>query len=171
MNLWCIFKNTSFLLPSIKKVSQPVSNKHPLWLDCNFFQWKQPGNFGKMHVPGLKVDNRQKGFGYLTYQIAKKLAKTVGLVSNFLGANLNVILAKDSHLSTRKAKSHNKLKYIRYVKTHEFIKILRKKLTDHLWRMLENQLIILIAQLVKNPPAMQDTPVWFLGWEDLLEKR
>ena len=28
----------------------------------------------------------------------------------------------------------------------------------------------LIAQLVKNPPAMQETPVRFLGWEDLQEK-
>ena len=28
----------------------------------------------------------------------------------------------------------------------------------------------LIAQLVKNPPAVQETPVLFLGWEDLLEK-
>ena len=28
----------------------------------------------------------------------------------------------------------------------------------------------LIAQLVKNPPAMQETLVQFLGWEDLLEK-
>ena len=28
----------------------------------------------------------------------------------------------------------------------------------------------LIAQLVKNLPAMQDTPVQFLGREDLLEK-
>ena len=28
----------------------------------------------------------------------------------------------------------------------------------------------LIAQLVKNPPAMQETPVWFLGWEDPLKK-
>ena len=28
----------------------------------------------------------------------------------------------------------------------------------------------LIAQLVKNLPAMQETPVWFLGQEDLLEK-
>ena len=28
----------------------------------------------------------------------------------------------------------------------------------------------LVAQLVKNLPAMQETPVWFLGWEDLLEK-
>ena len=28
----------------------------------------------------------------------------------------------------------------------------------------------LIAQLVKNPPAMQGTQVRFLGWEDLLEK-
>ena len=28
----------------------------------------------------------------------------------------------------------------------------------------------LIAHLVKNPPAMQETLVWFLGQEDLLEK-
>ena len=28
----------------------------------------------------------------------------------------------------------------------------------------------LIAQLVKNPPAMQETLVWFLGQEDPLEK-
>ena len=28
----------------------------------------------------------------------------------------------------------------------------------------------LIAQLVKNPPALQETPVQFLGQEDPLEK-
>ena len=28
----------------------------------------------------------------------------------------------------------------------------------------------LVAQLVKNPPAMQETPVLFLGQEDALEK-
>ena len=28
----------------------------------------------------------------------------------------------------------------------------------------------LVAQQVKNLPAMQETPVWFLGWEDLLKK-
>ena len=28
----------------------------------------------------------------------------------------------------------------------------------------------LIAQLVKNPPAVQETPVQLLGWEDPLEK-
>ena len=28
----------------------------------------------------------------------------------------------------------------------------------------------LIAQVVKNPPAMQETPVVILGQEDLLEK-
>ena len=27
-----------------------------------------------------------------------------------------------------------------------------------------------VAQLVKNPPAMQESPVRFLGWEDPLEK-
>ena len=28
----------------------------------------------------------------------------------------------------------------------------------------------LLAQLINNPPAMQETPVRFLGQEDLLEK-
>ena len=28
----------------------------------------------------------------------------------------------------------------------------------------------LVAQLVKNPPAMQETKVSYLGWEDLLEE-
>ena len=28
----------------------------------------------------------------------------------------------------------------------------------------------LIAQLIKNPPTMQETLVQFLGWEDALEK-
>ena len=32
------------------------------------------------------------------------------------------------------------------------------------------QLVSFIAQLVKNLPAMQETPVGFLGWEDPLEK-
>ena len=30
--------------------------------------------------------------------------------------------------------------------------------------------ISLVAQLVKNLPAMQETPVWFLGWEDSLRE-
>ena len=28
----------------------------------------------------------------------------------------------------------------------------------------------LVAQMVKNRPAMQETQVWSLGWEDILEK-
>ena len=31
--------------------------------------------------------------------------------------------------------------------------------------------IIIIKKKKKNLPAMQETPVRFLGWEDLLEKR
>ena len=30
--------------------------------------------------------------------------------------------------------------------------------------------VSLVAHLVKNPPAMRETWVWFLGWEDPLEK-
>ena len=29
----------------------------------------------------------------------------------------------------------------------------------------------LVAQLVKNPPVVQETWIWSLGWEDPLEKR
>ena len=29
----------------------------------------------------------------------------------------------------------------------------------------------MVAQMIKNLPAMQETEVWSLGWEDLLEKR
>ena len=30
--------------------------------------------------------------------------------------------------------------------------------------------VLLVAQTVKNPPAMRETWVWFLGWEDPLEE-
>ena len=33
-----------------------------------------------------------------------------------------------------------------------------------------NVLTFLVAQMVKNPPAMQETPVRFLGQADSLEK-
>ena len=33
-----------------------------------------------------------------------------------------------------------------------------------------NEVASLVAQLVKNPPAMQETWVQSLGWEDPLEK-
>ena len=40
----------------------------------------------------------------------------------------------------------------------------------HFFKMLLKKRASLIAQLVKNPPAMQETLVQFLGQEDLLEK-
>ena len=39
-----------------------------------------------------------------------------------------------------------------------------------LFRKARGHRASLVAQLVKNPPAMQETPVQFLGQEDLLEK-
>ena len=36
---------------------------------------------------------------------------------------------------------------------------------------LQYSWISLVAQLVKNPPALQETWVQSLGWEDPLEKR
>ena len=36
--------------------------------------------------------------------------------------------------------------------------------------LFQYSLAFLVSQLVKNLPAMQETPVRFLGWEDPLEK-
>ena len=38
------------------------------------------------------------------------------------------------------------------------------------WRPLNLSRASLVAQLIKNLPAMQETPVQFLGLEDPLEK-
>ena len=35
---------------------------------------------------------------------------------------------------------------------------------------LQNSWAFLVAQLIKNPPAMRETWVRSLGWEDLMEK-
>ena len=40
---------------------------------------------------------------------------------------------------------------------------MREKFCNHVWTSL-------VAQLVKNPPAMWETGVRSLGWEDALEK-
>ena len=36
--------------------------------------------------------------------------------------------------------------------------------------VLDSYRVSLVAQIVKNPPAMQETRVQSLGWEDTLEK-
>ena len=41
-------------------------------------------------------------------------------------------------------------------------------LSHHLENTVKCNFALVEAQLVKNP-AMQETPVWFLGWEDPLE--
>jgi len=44
------------------------------------------------------------------------------------------------------------------------------QLEIHIFNLLYSNMASMIAQLVKNPPAMQETPVQFLGREGLLEK-
>ena len=47
---------------------------------------------------------------------------------------------------------------------------LAKQLGVHLLNTLLFWWASLVAQLVKNPPAVQETWVWSLGWEDPLKK-
>ena len=42
--------------------------------------------------------------------------------------------------------------------------------SNFLYPSLDDVRVSQVAQLVKNPPAMQETPVQFLGQEDPLEK-
>ena len=44
------------------------------------------------------------------------------------------------------------------------------KIIYNIIKWLSNQGLSLVAQMVKNMPAMWETWVQFLGWEDLLEK-
>ena len=46
----------------------------------------------------------------------------------------------------------------------------QQETSDRFQRQWELKWASLIAQMVKNLPAMQETAVWFLGQEDLLEK-
>ena len=42
--------------------------------------------------------------------------------------------------------------------------------TQYLHKTFRNSWASLVAQLIKNLPAMQETLVGFLGWEHLLEE-
>ena len=66
------------------------------------------------------------------------------------------------HTAAEDPASHNEYPACRNQDLMEPKEILKKK--------TKNKETSLVAQLVKNPPAIQEIPVWFLGWEDLLEK-
>ena len=52
-----------------------------------------------------------------------------------------------------------------------FCHLVKKLNVDSWWKRIEmTYLATLIAHLEKDPPVMQETPVWLLGWEDPLEK-
>ena len=56
-----------------------------------------------------------------------------------------------------------------YMFTWSSFKYFRETWFHWVWELLPPRSYI-VAQLVKNLPAMQETPVLFLGWEDPLEK-
>ena len=48
---------------------------------------------------------------------------------------------------------------------------LKKNNPNSIFKALLLQVVSLVAQTVKNPPAMWETWVWSLGWEDPLERK
>ena len=81
------------------------------------------------------------------------------------------------HWATRKAQLCH-----RFSQINIFCLYIMKFWLDNLLRLIKNKSKFkncdnvwlgsgsLMAQLVKNPPAMWETWAWFLGWEDTLEK-
>ena len=59
---------------------------------------------------------------------------------------------------------------ITYIHPYNEIILTQRKNAIMPFAVMWTDLASLIAQLVKNLPAMQETPVQFLGWEDPLEK-
>ena len=57
--------------------------------------------------------------------------------------------------------------HISKLNKHWQLKKKKKKMLMIIWQVFGASLV---AQLVKNVPAMRETWVWSLGWEDLLEK-
>ena len=62
-----------------------------------------------------------------------------------------------------------------YFQIYDGVIFIQKKLCFTFWISIfskanDKQQASLIAHMVKNPPAMQETPVQFLGQEDPLEK-
>ena len=53
---------------------------------------------------------------------------------------------------------------------HTCVYLTKQEEKVELFRDLEGGSTSLVAQMVKNLPAMQETLVWSLGWEDPLEK-
>ena len=53
---------------------------------------------------------------------------------------------------------------------HDYWKTIALNRWTFVGKVMSLLICFLIAQLVKNLPAMQDTSVQFLGWEDPLEK-
>ena len=61
--------------------------------------------------------------------------------------------------------------FIRYLcLRHQFLDILSFLILSLKLRLTISKCSSLVAQLIKNPPAMHGTWVWSLGWEDALEK-
>ena len=60
-----------------------------------------------------------------------------------------------------------------YITTRKILALTRQTFVGKAMSLLFNmlsRLASLVAQLVKNPPAMRETWVQSLGWEDPLEK-
>ena len=84
--------------------------------------------------------------------------KGLGLCLEYVRCSVNVILSLIQSCDVR-TDSHSFWRFSGEEETQPIIKAASVSMGTSL-----------VAQLVKNLPAMQETPVRFLGWEDPLEK-
>ena len=127
-------------------------SKHGLWWRKSVCPWLQ----ANIHVPKTNNSETQGGIG------TREKKMVLGLCS----LNRNTAL-REASLSTTP-----------HSQTWSPLPSLSKDHYNPLSPRVNNSFILhdfevgasLVAQLVKNLPAMQETPVWFLGREDPLEK-
>ena len=120
-------------------------------LDCSYISVEQMGSLGN-HTLSITCSMRPREvlpevsfFGF-----SKENCFHTFTVQSF--PNLRLKLCE--HINYTHTHTHTHTHTQAHAHAHAYI---------HIWTSL-------VAQLVKNLPAMQETPVRFLGWEDPLEK-
>ena len=118
----------------------------------------------------LKNNAKSQTQKYTWYDFIEKFLKQIKLVSGFSG-----VKSENQVSEKKKERSYEAVWRCLLWYQQAFNTYLPEKRWcgyAHLWKYIKSMICLasLVAQMVKNPPVMQETWVRSLGWEDPLEK-